>query len=122
MLAAVVFLARRESLASRSLYPAKEFMMRLTSALIKRTLTQFEAEAIPESHPVIPQLKGLFGDHTFFLDEKGLNIVEPADPMQEDSPMGQVVNIASWSDSDPKKLAPHEPELTEVVVVLESTH
>ena len=53
--------------------------MRLTSALVERTLSQFEAEAIPDNHPVIPQLRGLFGDHTFFLDGNGLNIVELAD-------------------------------------------
>ena len=55
--------------------------MKLTSAQIERTLRQFEAEAIPDSHPALPRLNELFGDHTFFLDRKGLNIVEPtADP------------------------------------------
>jgi hypothetical protein len=44
---------------------------------VERTLTQFQGEVIPDNHPVIPQLKGLFGDHTFFLDSHGLNIVEP---------------------------------------------
>ena len=42
--------------------------MKLTSAQIERTLSQFEAQAIPESHPVLPRLNELFGDHTFFLD------------------------------------------------------
>ena len=49
--------------------------MKLTSAQIERTLSQFEAEAIPDSHPALPRLNELFGDHTFFLDSKGLNIV-----------------------------------------------
>ena len=53
--------------------------MKLTSAQIERTLSQFEAEAIPESHPVLPRLNELFGDHTFFIDSDGLNIVEPTD-------------------------------------------
>jgi hypothetical protein len=51
--------------------------MKLTSAQVERTLTQFQGEAIPDNHPVIPQLNGLFGEHTFFLDSHGLNIVEP---------------------------------------------
>jgi hypothetical protein len=56
--------------------------MKLTSAQIERTLSQFEAEAIPDSHPALPRLNELFGDHTFFLDSKGLNIVEPtAEPI-----------------------------------------
>jgi hypothetical protein len=96
--------------------------MRLTSALVERTLSQFEAEAIPDNHPVIPQLRGLFGDHTFFLDGNGLNIVEPADTSQQRVQAGKVVNLASWNDEDPPKLAPHEPEATEVVIVLGSKH
>ncbi|TMJ93643.1 MAG: hypothetical protein E6G77_23760 [Alphaproteobacteria bacterium] len=51
--------------------------MKLTSTQIERTLTQFRGEAIPDNHPVIPQLNSLFGEHTFFLDSHGLNIVEP---------------------------------------------
>ena len=96
--------------------------MRLTSALVERTLSQFEAEAIPDNHPVIPQLRGIFGDHTFFLDGNGLNIVEPADTSQQRVQAGKVVNLASWNDEDPPKLAPHEPEATEVVIVLGSKH
>jgi hypothetical protein len=96
--------------------------MRMNSVMIKQTLTQFDAQAIPENHPVLPQLKGLFGDHTFFLDGKGLNIVEPMEPMEEgaetSAETGKVVNLANWSENDPQKLAPHEPEPTEVVVVL----
>ena len=55
--------------------------MRLTSALVERTLSQFEAEAIPDNHPVIPQLRGLFGDHTFFLDVGSLH-TRPRPPHQ----------------------------------------
>ena len=96
--------------------------MRLTSAMVERTLSQFEAEPIPDNHPVVPQLRGLFGDHTFFLDGNGLNIVEPAEASQEGVQAGKVVNLASWNDADPPKLAPHEPEPTEVVIVLGSKH
>ena len=53
--------------------------MTLNSAQLERTLGQFEARAIPDDHPVIPQLNDLFGEHTFFLDRNGLNIVEPAE-------------------------------------------
>jgi hypothetical protein len=57
---------------------SKERAMKLTSAQVWRTLSQFEAQALPDSHPMVPQLNELFGDHTFFLDSNGLNIVEPA--------------------------------------------
>ena len=51
--------------------------MRLTTPLIQRTLSQFEAQAIPDNHPSMPELSRTFGDHTFFIDGVGLHIVEP---------------------------------------------
>ena len=45
--------------------------MKLNAAQLERTLGQFEARAIPDDHPVIPQLNDLFGEHTFFLDKIG---------------------------------------------------
>jgi len=94
--------------------------MKLTSALVNRTLNQFEAEAIPENHPVVPQLNSLFGDHTFFLNANGLSIVEPAGKTDSGSQTAQVVKIADWKDSKRTSLIPREPEPTDVVVVLEA--
>jgi hypothetical protein len=93
--------------------------MKLTSAQVWRTLSQFEAQALPDSHPMVAQLNELFGDHTFFLDSNGLNIVEPAGegPMTEGQP-ARVVNLANWSDPELTKLRPHEPEPTDAVVEL----
>jgi hypothetical protein len=53
--------------------------MKLNAAQLERTLGQIEARPIPDDHPLIPQLNDLFGEHTFFLDRRGLNIVEPVD-------------------------------------------
>ena len=93
--------------------------MKLNSAKIEKTLSQFEAQAIPESHPAVPQLNDAFGEHTFFLDGNGLNIVEPTAPSEGSAAAGQVVNVASWNDPDRTSLAPHEPLATDVVVVLD---
>jgi hypothetical protein len=97
--------------------------MKLTSEQVARTANQFEAQALPDSHPAIPQLRELFGEHTFLLDTNGLNILEPADA----NPPGhiqaaRVVNLANWSDESLTRLAPHEPEPTGAIVELESTH
>jgi hypothetical protein len=96
--------------------------MKLTTALVERTLGQYDAQAIPDSHPAMPQLQGLFGDHTFFLDGNGLNIVEPTDASGDGSQGGMVINLASWTDSNPPSLAPHEPEATDIVIVLGTAH
>ena len=53
--------------------------MKLNSAQLERTLNQFEARAIPDDHPLIQRLNDLFGEHTFLLDGRGLNIVEPVE-------------------------------------------
>ena len=92
--------------------------MKMNSAQIEQTLNQFDAQAIPAGHPAMPQLERLFGDHTFFLDSEGLNIVEPV-VEQNDGRRGVVVNLASWTDETKASLEPHEPESTELVVDLE---
>src|SRR6266542_3415992 len=103
--------------------------MKLNSAQLERTLGQFKARAIPDDHPVIPQLNNLFGEHTFFLDSHGLNIVEPAGAAPAGSEAARaapqranVVNVANWSEGNPTKLEPHEPEPTDIVVTLGSKH
>jgi hypothetical protein len=94
--------------------------MKLNSAQIEQTLTQMNAEAIPPDHPVVPQLERLFGDHTYFLDSSGLSIVEPVENEPDKGPMGVVVNLANWTDAKAPKLAPHEPESTDLVIALET--
>ncbi len=93
--------------------------MRLTSPLIQRTLSQFEAQAIPENHPSMPELNRTFGDHTFFIDADGLNIVEPTVDTDDGHEAGQVMRVASWQDSNRTSLVAHPPEPTDVVVELE---
>jgi hypothetical protein len=90
--------------------------MKLTTAQVEHTLTQLDAKAIPESHPALPQLSGIFGDHTFFIDGNGLNIVEPIPDHERE---GRVVSLAHWVDPQLTSLAPHEPRPTDAVVVLE---
>jgi hypothetical protein len=96
--------------------------MKLTPAQVERTLSQFEAQAVPENHPAAAQLNELFGDHTFFLDSNGLNIVEPAEPADAGVQAGRVINLANWSDEKLTRLAPHDPEPTDAIVELGSQH
>jgi hypothetical protein len=102
--------------------PNRSKAMKLNSTQVKQTLTQFEAEVLPENHPVVPQLHTIFGDHTFFLDDSGLNVLEPAEAPEMKAQAGEVVNLASWSDGTLTSLRPHEPEPTGVVILFESRH
>jgi len=96
--------------------------MRLNHAQVERTLSQFEAQALPDNHPAIPQLSDRFGNHTFFLDSSGLNVLEPVELPEIEAQTGKVVCLAHWTDGNLTSLTPHEPEPTGVVIVLESKH
>jgi len=91
--------------------------MKLEGMQLKTVEEQLGVDAIPEEHPVTPELKRAFGDHTFFLDTEGLNIVEP-DPETE-SASGAVVKLASWTENR-DALRGHEPEVLPVIVKFDS--
>jgi hypothetical protein len=93
--------------------------MKLTSEQVQKALTQYDGQPIPEDHQLVPRLNERYGDHTFFLDTNGLNIVEPADePAVDETQAARVVNLANWSDENCNRLVPHEPEPTETFVEL----
>jgi hypothetical protein len=96
--------------------------MKLNSTQTEQALSQFEAQVLPDNHPALTQLSGIFGDHTFFLDGSGLNVLEPADTVETAAKAGEIVSLASWSDETLTSLKPHEPEPTGVIVMLERTH
>lgn len=92
--------------------------MKMNDALVERTLNQYEAQALPETHPEMASLYNIFGMHTFFVDDEGLNIVERVDLEDRDDDTGQVIQLASWIDDRHTKLAPHDPEPRNVIVNL----
>ena len=96
--------------------------MKLNDQQIEQALNQFKAETIPSEHPVIQELERLYGDHTYFLDGNGLNIVEPLEPDMLAGQRGVVVNLANWANTSASSLQPHEPEATEFLVDLEPRH
>jgi len=96
--------------------------MRLTTTQVKQTLRQFPAQVIPDDHPLVPQLNDLFGDHTFFLDDDGLSIIEPAADLVSEDHAARVISVAHWGDANLTRLAPHEPEPTDAVVKLAPEH
>jgi hypothetical protein len=94
--------------------------MKLNSEQIRRALSQFEAQVVPDDHPMAQELSELFGDHTFFLDGNGLNAIEPND--EAGARAGTVISLADWTDADLTSLMPHDPEPTKIVVKLETEH
>ncbi len=96
--------------------------MKLNPTQTEQALSQFEAQVLPDNHPALEQLNGIFGDHTFFLDGSGLNVLEPAETSEAEAQAGEIISLASWSDATLTSLRPHEPEPTGIVVMLERMH
>ena len=93
--------------------------MRLNETQVKQTLSQIDAQVLPDSHPVAAQLSDMFGDHTFFLDQSGLKVLEPTDAataVTTEIGAGEVVSLADWSDATLTSLMPHAPETTGTII------
>lgn len=94
--------------------------MKLNQEQISRTLSQFRAQVLAEDHPAVVQFRELFGHHTFFLDARGLHVLELLEVPGMEAEDGEMISIADWSDSDGEftKLTTHDPEPTGVVIRL----
>jgi hypothetical protein len=53
--------------------------MKLSSEKLGSVLEQIDADVIPDDHPSLPKLREVFGDHTFFIDDNSLIIIQPLD-------------------------------------------
>jgi hypothetical protein len=103
----------RESADPRKM---QEQLMKLNSMQVKQTLNQMEAHVLPEDHPAVTQFADIFGDHTFFLDQSGLKVLEPTEALELGMQSGEVVSLADWTDATLTSLRPHEPELTGTII------
>lgn len=92
--------------------------MKLNAAQVSETLTQMDARVLPDDHPAVGKLSELFGDHTFFIDDSGLKVLESAESAGAETQAGSVVSLADWSDATSTTLRAHQPTATGVVVVL----
>jgi hypothetical protein len=93
----------------------QEQTMKLNANQVEQTLKQMDAQVLPDTHPAATQLTSVFGDHTFFLDQRGLKVLEPAEA-PDAAQSGEVLSIADWSDGTLTSLIPHEPEATGTIV------
>jgi hypothetical protein len=92
--------------------------MKLNQAQISRTLSQFKAQVLADDHPAVEQFYELFGSHTFFLDARGLHVLELLEVPGMEARDGEMIRVADWSDADFTKLTTHQPEPTGVVIRL----
>jgi hypothetical protein len=97
----------------------KERAMKLNPARITYAANQLQAFPLPETHPMMESLADVFGDHTFFLDNEGLAIVEAeGEAVDDDAELGVVVRLARWGDEGRTVLSPPEREVTNLLLTL----
>jgi len=92
--------------------------MKLNDAQISKILSQFRAQVLAEDHPAAAHFCELFGQHTFFLNARGLHVLEMLEVPGMEAEDGEVISLADWSDADFTKLATHQPEPTGLVIRL----
>ena len=90
--------------------------MKLNEVQISKTLAQFQAQVLAENHPAVAHFCEMFGQHTFFLDERGLHVLELLEVPGMEAQEGEMVSLADWSDEGFTKLTTHEPEPTGFVI------
>lgn len=94
--------------------------MKLTTLQIALAEDQLPAAAISESASETAQLRDLFGDHTFFVDPDGLQVLERFDEDQPEDGREALtaVQLASWTDETKQSVSMHEPVKTDKLVFL----
>jgi hypothetical protein len=92
--------------------------MKLSKVQIGKILSQFPALVLVKDHLTVSQFRELFGRHTFFLDDRGLNVLELLEVPGMEVEEGEMVRLADWSDMGFTRLTTHPPEPTGIVVCL----
>lgn len=90
--------------------------MKLDDQQMDAVLQQVGAEPIPEDNPIVEQLNGAFGEHTYYVGQEGLFVFEAVDRPAAQGDQIVAVHIAEWADADKTELGTVEPRVTEVVV------
>ena len=92
--------------------------MILTVNQLEAAKTALGADPVPTDHPAVPQLQQAFGEHTFYLDARGLLVFEPAQELAEANDPARLFLVAAWADDSRQQLSPVQPQPTDVVVDL----
>ena len=95
--------------------------MKLNSTQVEQTLSKLNAEVLADDHSAVTQLTKMFGDHTFFLDQSGLKILQPGEVHEMELESGEVVSLAEWTDATFTGLRPHQPKLLGMTIVFSKT-
>ena len=95
-------------------------LQRLTIAFVVQAGRRFNdtKRLLADDDPAVAQFSELFGHHTFFFDNRGLNVLELIQVPGTEAQDGEVIRLADWTSADFTSLTTHRPEPTGVVICL----
>ena len=91
--------------------------MKLSTAQIAAVQEATGANPLPEDNPAQAQLSEALGDHTFYLDQQGLVVLETPEEAAADDTL-EIVRVGQWADEDRQQLGLTPPQRTGQVIDL----
>ena len=91
--------------------------MKLSSAQIAAVATSTGANPVPEDSPAMDQLKEAVGDHTFYVDQEGLLVLEDTETAAGPEEL-EVVRVGQWADEQRQTMGVIPPQPTGQVIDL----
>ncbi len=94
--------------------------MKLTDDQVLAVRNAIGVEPLAYDTPALDQLTKVFGEHTFYLTEDGLVIWEYTESEETVGQPAIAVMIARWTDDERTSLAMQSPQVTNVIVPLDT--
>ena len=92
--------------------------MKLSTAQIAAVEQATGANPLPEDNPAQAQLSEALGDHTFYLDQQGLVVLENPEEEAASEETLEIVRVGQWTDDQRQQLGLTPPERTGQVIDL----
>ena len=93
--------------------------MKLNAQQVDAIERQTGASPIPEDNPANETLLNAFGEHTFYVDQSGLHVLETVELDDADGDHAAVIQVAQWANEEKNELQPIEPRQTGAVLGLQ---
>ncbi|MBT3658874.1 MAG: hypothetical protein HOA30_19335 [Rhodospirillaceae bacterium] len=90
--------------------------MKLTEAQITAVEEKTGAKPLPEEDDATKQMAEAFGEHTFYLDQNGLYIMEKSDEQGETGMLTVLVQLGEWADEEMTSLQAIDARITDMVI------
>lgn len=83
--------------------------MKLSRAQANAVKDSLDLDVIDETQEIQRDLEDMLGEHTFFINDKGLFIFVKQDERAGQNRSARLFAVAAWSNDDKKELVPIQP-------------